>query len=77
MSCHHFKLGNCTGIITLADIFQYKNFTFEWHSFCGPARVRKKDLELCKNPYGRKFLTVAMEWNKLSEEEKEKTRIYG
>jgi len=77
MSDHYFTVGNCRGIISLANIFYYKGYYFEWHSYCGPARVRKKDLEHCKNPYGRKFLTIAMEWNKMTKKQKEKTRIYG
>ncbi len=77
MSCYHIKIGNSHGIITLANIFQYKNFTFEWHSYCGPMRVKKKNLEICKRPLGRKFLQVACEWNKLPKRQREKYRIYG
>ena len=77
MGCHHFTFGNSHGIITLSNIYEYKGFTFEWHNYCGPVRVRKKNFEICKRPYGRTFLTVVTEWDNLSKEEKEKTRIYG
>lgn len=77
MSDHYFKIGDTVGIISLGNIFEYKGFTFENHHFCGPTRLKKKDFEPCKNPYGRVFLKAYSEWNKLSKKKKEKTRIYG
>ena len=77
MSGHYFNFGGSRGVISLANIYFYKGYYFENHSYCGPQRVKKKDLEPCKNYLGRTFYKIWKEWNKLSKRDKEKTRIYG
>lgn len=77
MSDHFFQIGNSRGIISLANIYYYKGYYFENHSYLGPMRVKKKDFEPCKNYLGRKFLKIYENWLKLTDKEKEKTRIYG
>jgi hypothetical protein len=76
MSCHSFNSNGVQGFICLANIYQYKGFTFEYHHYCGPVKLRKKDLEPAKNS-GRKFFKILDEWNKMTDIDKEKTRIYG
>jgi hypothetical protein len=77
MGCHHFNFNGGHGIITLANIYQYKGFTFEFHSYLGPVKLKKKDWEPTKSMGGRKFFKVTTEWDQLSKKEKEKTRLYG
>jgi hypothetical protein len=75
MSTHTVRddQGCATAIITFADIYRFKGFTFEHHRYCGPCKL-KKDLEPAKRD-GRKFWDAWSEWNELTDEEKEKTRI--
>jgi hypothetical protein len=75
MSTHTVRddQGRITAIITFADIYQFKGFIFEHHRYSGPMKL-KKDLEPAKCE-GRKFWKVWGEWNKLTDEEKEETRI--
>ena len=75
MSDHYFKNGNSTGIITLPNFYKYKGFIFEFHYFCVPIKL-KKNYDPAKLQ-GRKFYKVITEWDKLSDKEKKKTKIYG
>ena len=67
--------GKVNGIMTVANVYQYKGFTFEFHSLFGPVKVNKDF-----NPaacMGRKFYKVYSEWDKLNKEEKAATQIFG
>jgi hypothetical protein len=67
--------GNVNGIMTVANVYEFKGFTFEFSNFLGPLKLNK-DL----NPsacMGRKFFKVFDEWNKLSDLEKLDTQIFG
>lgn len=75
MSDHFFKTEHGRGVITLANIFQYKNFTFEWHYYLGPTKLNK-NLKFSKRQ-GRKFYKVIDSWVELSKNKQEKYRIYG
>lgn len=63
------------GIMTLANIYQFKGFLFEVHFYLGPVKV-KKNFDPA-SAMGRKFWKAYSEWDKLSAEEKLKTQIYG
>ena len=63
------------GIMTLANIYQYKGFLFEFHSYLGPVKV-KKNFDPA-SAMGRKFWKMYSEWDKLTPEEKLKTQIFG
>lgn len=65
--------GRITGVLTLADIYRYKGFTFQVHYYCGPMKL-KKDLSDASR-IGRRFYKTWEEWDKLSKKEKEATRI--
>jgi hypothetical protein len=67
--------GKIDGIMTLANIYQFKGFTFESHCYLGPQRL-KKNFDPASR-MGRKFFQVYAEWNKLTPEEKLKTQIRG
>jgi len=67
--------GKIDGIMTLANIYQFKGFTFESHRYLGPQRL-KKNFDPASR-MGRKFFQVYDEWNKLTPEEKLKTQIRG
>lgn len=76
MGCHHFKFGDGTsGIVTLPNIYEYKGFIFEFHSFCGPTKLKKNFKEAKRT--GRKFYKVITEWCQLNKREKRKTQVYG
>ena len=67
--------GKVNGIMTVANVYQYKGFTFEFHTLFGPVKVNKDF-----NPsaaMGRKFYKVFSEWDKLTKEEKAATQIFG
>jgi len=59
----------------LANIYQFKGFTFEFHPFLGPLKVNKNFEPAAV--MGRKFFKVYSEWDKLTKEEKDKTQIFG
>ena len=63
------------GIMTLANIYQYKGFIFEFHSYLGPVKI-KKNFDPA-SAMGRKFWKAFSEWDKLTKEEKLETQIYG
>ena len=67
--------GKVNGIMTVANVYEFKGFTFEYHSLFGPVKVNKNfEPSACM---GRKFFKVYSEWDKLSLEEKLKTQIFG
>lgn len=77
MATHHLinADGMRYGIMTLANIYQFKGFTFEFHPFLGPVKVNKNfEPSACM---GRKFFKVFEEWNNLSDVEKLDTQIFG
>ena len=77
MSTHYLTNaeGKIDGIMTIANIYQFKGFLFEFHSRLGPVKVNKNfDPALAM---GRKFWKAFAEWDKLTKEEKLKTQING
>lgn len=64
-------------LVTVANIYEYEGFTFEFHYYCGPMRVRKSDHEPTKRGMGRKFHQMLARWLKLTEKQRKKTQIYG
>lgn len=73
MSCYHFKFNGGHGWLTLPDVYSYEGFTFEWHSYCGPTLLRKDGEPSSRVP--KRFWDVLDKWDKLTEREKEKTRV--
>ena len=67
--------GKIDGIMTVANIYQFKGFIFEFHTLFGPVKV-KKNFDPA-SAMGRKFFKAFAEWNKLTPEEKLKTQIRG
>jgi hypothetical protein len=67
--------GRCHTVLTLADIYEYKGFVFEFHRFCGPIKLKKNWEPAARE--GPKFFRVIDEWLKLSDEEKAATQISG
>ena len=65
--------GTRYGIMTVADIYHYRGFTFESHRYLGPQKL-KKDFDPASR-MGRKFYKAFAEWDKLTPEEKSKTQI--
>ncbi len=65
--------GKIDGIMTVANIYQFKGFTFQSHPYLGPLKL-KKDFDPASR-MGRKFFQIYEEWDKLTPEEKSKTQI--
>ena len=63
------------GIMTVANVYQYKGFTFEYHSLFGPVKVNKTFEPSAR--MGRKFYKAFSEWDKLTKDEKVATQIFG
>jgi hypothetical protein len=63
------------GIMTFANIYQFKGFTFEAHPYLGPQRL-KKNFDPA-SAMGRKFWRMYAEWDKLTKKEKLETQIFG
>ena len=59
----------------MANIYQYGGFTFEYHSYCGPMKL-KKNFDPAKKD-GVKFYKVVAKWDKLTKKEKQATKISG
>ena len=66
--------GKIDGIMTVADVYQYKGFIFESHAYLGPLKLKKDFDPACL--MGRKFFQIYDEWNKLTPKEKLKTQIH-
>ena len=77
MGTHHLidADGRRYGIMTLANIYQYKGFLFEFHTLLGPVKLKKNWDSAAA--MGRKFWKAYSEWDKLTAEEKRETQIYG
>jgi hypothetical protein len=75
MSCHRFEFNGGHGIITLANVYQFKGFTFEWHDYLGPAQLRKDGGQ--RRRISKAFWPALDDWLKLSKKQREKTRIAG
>jgi len=67
--------GKVTGWLTLADIYRFEGYTFEWHHYCGPILCKKNGDPCVRQPGEKsKFWAMIDRWDKLSEEEKLATR---
>lgn len=70
MSCVRFG----GGIVTIADIYSFEGFLFQWHSYLGPTPVHKRTFDPRKTvPSG--FYESVARWQKLSKKEQEKYRV--
>lgn len=67
--------GKVNGIMTVANVYKFKGFTFEYSDFLGPLKVNKNFEPAAA--MGRKFYKVYREWNKLTKDEKAATQIFG
>ena len=74
MSCVKFQFGSSRGFISLADIYRFEGYVFEWHHFCGPMPLHRHTLDPRKTiPPG--FWDMVSRWQKLPKDEWEKYRI--
>lgn len=62
--------------ITNCNVYRFKSITFEWHQYCGPTFLRRKDLEM-KPALTRPMREYGLlgQWLQLSPVEREKYRI--
>ena len=67
--------GKIDGIMTLANIYQFKGFLFEFHSYLGPQKL-KKNWDVA-SAMGRKLWRMYAEWDNLAKEEKLETQNFG
>jgi hypothetical protein len=75
MGCHKIDSPGMRGWLCLPNIYQYGGFTFEWHRYLGPVKLRR-DFEPAKRE-GRTFYSMLDRWTKFSEAEKKRTQVYG
>lgn len=66
------RKGKVECIFSIPDIYHYKGFYFEYHSYLGPTRL-KKNGEIAARQ-GLRFYKVVDEWSELNKEEREATR---
>lgn len=64
--------GNVVAIFSIPDCYRFKGFLFDYHCYLGPTRLKKNGDP--SKIQGDKFYDAIYEWEKLSKEEKEKTR---
>ena len=64
--------------VSWAKIYRYKSITFEWHFWCGPMFLRRKDLEPKSLPHHvpNRYWGELSQWQRLSEAERENYRIF-
>lgn len=74
MSDHYFNFNGGRGIISVGNGYKFGGFYFEWNNYLGPTKMNKNG-EPSKQQ-GRKFFNMIDRWVKLTDKEKEKTRIY-
>ena len=78
MSAHYFKDNGLVRVIHLSDIYRFEGITFEYHHYLGPILCRKDGDPAARQPGRRSpFWEMLERWEKLSHDDKEKTRIYG
>lgn len=70
MSCIRFA----GGFVTVADIYSFEGFLFQWHDYLGPTPVHKRTFDLRKTVPGG-FWDMITRWQKLSKKEREKYRV--
>ena len=76
MSCVPFKSadGSVCGWVTIADVYEFEGFLFEWHSYLGPVPLNKRTKEpRTRVPKG--FWSMIDRWTELSDEEREGFRV--
>jgi hypothetical protein len=79
MGAHYFNNGDSKGIVHLADIYSYGGYIFEFNKYYGVTPLRKDNWEAYKRNLteNHPFWDVFEKWEKLTEQEKEESRIYG
>lgn len=63
--------------ISISGGYQYKHIYFEWHSYCGPLFLRRKDSE----PKPQQFrpmrdYAALWQWQQLTKQQQEEFRVY-
>jgi len=64
-----------SGIVCGPRLYEFKDWFFEYHRYCGPWPLNK-DGELRKKA-GKKFWNIIKEFDLLSDTEREKFRVGG
>jgi hypothetical protein len=67
--------GRITTILTTADIYEFKGFTFEVDHYGLPCKLKKNGEPAAA--MGRRFWAIWIEWDKHTKEEKSATQISG
>ena len=65
--------GFICGVISVSDTYNYQGFTFDYHSHLGPTKLNTDRNESART--GRKFWKAFTAWERLTNEEKEATRV--
>jgi len=78
MSDHFLRdaRGRCHTIVSVANVYRYNGFTFEFHPFFGgPCKITKNGDPAARQ--GLKFFRAVDKWNELTDEQKTATQIAG
>lgn len=69
----YYENGKLTALVTYQHTYFFGGFKFEYSNFLGPTKLNKNGEQSAQA--GRRFYLAVSQWEKLSKEEKEKTRI--
>lgn len=62
--------------ISFAKIYQFKSITFEFHEYCGPTFLRRKDLEMRSDrSIQQRQWSEFGQWIRLSADQREEYRL--
>jgi hypothetical protein len=77
MGCHRITTpcGKIKGWLCLKNIYRYKGFLFEWHSYLGPCALREDFKPRQRVKKG--FWDICAEFSQLSDDGKKDYLIYG
>jgi hypothetical protein len=77
MSDHFLRdeTGRCHTILSVANVYTYEGFTFEFHDYLGPNKLKKDGGYAARE--GKKFHATIHRWYLLTAEERRATQIAG
>ena len=63
--------------VSFSKVYRFKSILFEWHSYCGPLFLRRKDMEP-KNEQQRPMRDYGLlsKWCNMSKTKQEQYRVY-
>ena len=75
MAGHRLILGKRAVFVEVDNIFEFQGFTFSWHAYCGPVKL-KKDWTSAKKT-GKRFYDAIDKWYNLPKARRKKFQVCG